>query len=111
MNFVKLYSYAFQSDVPLNEVRDKFKELTSWKWYDRDNDRWGEYLSARVLSDPHRGMIKLFVEPGNYVINILFESEKPEEALPLCEVVEKTIFDTLLPAIRAHDLVKVDDYE
>lgn len=112
MNVIKVYACSFKSDVTLAQAHAKFKELSAWEWLERDNDRWGEYISASVLPDPHRGMIKLIVEQNHYVINILLKSDEPEEkVLPLCDAVEKTIFDTLLPAIRAHDLVKVDDYE
>jgi hypothetical protein len=112
MDVIKLYACAFKSDVTLAEARAKFAELSTWEWLERDNDRWGEYISARAMGDPHRGMIKLFVEADHYVINILLKSDEPEDqVLPLCDAVEKTIFDKLLPAIGAHDLTRVDDYE
>ena len=112
MNVIKIYARSFKADVTLAQALAKFKELSPWDWLERDNDKWGEYISARALPDPHWGMVKLFVEPDHYVINILLKSDEPEdEVLPLCDELEEIVFDTLLPGLGAHDLTKVDDYE
>lgn len=105
-----LYAYSFQSDFSLDEIFARFNELGPWRWINRDNDRWGEYISSGVLRDPHYGILKLFVEPDHYAINVLLESEDPN-ARELFDQVRETLFDKLLPAVGARDLAEVQDYD
>ena len=106
-----LYAYSFQSDLPLAEIFERFKKIGPWRWIERDNDRWGEYISSRVLPLPeHDCMVKLIVEPDRYAINVCLDSEHPD-ARKLFDQVRVTLFYKLLPAIGARDLAEVQDYD
>jgi hypothetical protein len=106
----KTYAYAFRSDLQLPEVLARLNEVGPWSWIERDNDRWGEYISALALPDPHRGTVKIIVEPDHYVVNVLLTSQDPD-AEALFESVRETLFDRLLPAIGATGLARTDTYE
>ena len=106
----KVYACSFRSDLRLPEMLARLNENGPWRWIERDNDNWGEYISAVALPDPHRGTVKIIVEPDHYVVNVLLKSEQPD-AEALFESVRNTLFDHLLPAIGATDLARTDTYE
>ena len=105
-----LYAYSFQSPLSLAEVFERFRDLGPWRWIERDNDNWGEYISARVLHDPHDGMVKLIIDSGRFIINVYLRSDQPSARAEFAAV-RDTIFQRLLPAISATDIVKTDDLE
>lgn len=105
-----VYAYRFKSELSLEQIFTQFKDLGPWRWIERDNDNWGEYISARTLQDPHYGMAKLIVETDHYVINVLLRSDEPD-ADHQFDSVRRVLFDRLLPAIGAHELEETDDYE
>jgi hypothetical protein len=105
-----LYAYSFQSDQSLDEIFARFNQIGPWRWVRRDNDSWGEYISSGVLHDPHYGILKLIVEPDHYAINVMLKSEHPD-ARDLFDQVRGILFDKLLPAIGARDLIEVQDYD
>ena len=106
----KVYAYSFRSGLPLPEMLVRLNETGPWRWIERDSDTWGDYISAVALPDPHRGTVKIFVEPDHYVLNVLLKSEQPEAAA-LFDSVRETLFDRLLPAIGASGLAPTEAYE
>lgn len=108
---IDLYAYSFQSDSSLVGILNLFNEIGPWRWINRYNDRWGDYISSRVLPLPeHECMVKIFVEPDHYAVNVLLRSEHTN-ARQLFDQVRETLFDKLLPAIGARDLAEVQDYD
>ncbi len=106
-----LYAYSFQSPLSMPEILKKLKRLGPWRWIERDNDNWGEYVSARALEEPHdHGMVKLISDEGRYIINVYLRSRQPG-AQPEFEAVREIIFKRVLPAIKASDIQKTDDIE
>ena len=65
--------------------------LGTWRWNERNNDRFGEYISASALTDPEWGIVKIFVEPDHFAINIDLESND-SGAQPRFDAVLETIF-------------------
>jgi hypothetical protein len=105
-----LFARSFTSALSLPEIKARLNEVGPWRWIDRDNDNYGEYISAKVLDEPHTGMLKIFVEPEHFVINVKLKSEAPD-AKAAFDAVQATLFDRLLPAIGAGPLTPVDHYE
>ena len=94
---------------------------------ERDNDNWGEYISARALHDPHGshdGMVKLITDDDGhrpfyrvwgsgrrrFIINVYLRSDQPGARAEFATV-RDTIFQRLLPAISATHIRKTDDLE
>ena len=120
-----LYAYSFQSPLSLAEVFERFRDLGPWRWIERDNDNWGEYISARALHDPHGshdGMVKLITDDDGhrpfyrfwgsgrrrFIINVYLRSDQPGARAEVATV-RDTIFQRLLPAISATHIRKTDD--
>jgi hypothetical protein len=106
------YAYSFKSDLAFAAIVARFREIEPWHWIDRDNDNWGAYYSARVLNPPDWGIVKLIADSDHdhFVVNVVLRSE----AHPLgsrFEDVHYTLFERLLPAIGARDIVETDLYE
>jgi len=104
------YAYSFRSDRTPGAIVTRFRELGPWNWIDRDNDNCGPYYSASVLPDPHRGIVKLIAESDRYVINVVLRS-KAQAVGALFDDVRHTLFERLLPAVGARDIVETDLYE
>jgi hypothetical protein len=106
----KGYAYTFRSALSLPEMLEKLVAAGDWRWIERDSDRWGEYISARVLRDPHSGTVKILSEDDHYAVNVMLETEAPD-APALFEQVRATLFDKVLPLIGASGLARTDTYE
>lgn len=105
-----IYAYAFTSTLSLSEIRAKLNDIGPWSWIERDNDRFGEYISTRAMPDPDPGFIKIFVEPDHYAVNVVLKSERvdaPEEFA----IVRNTLMQKLLPAIDARNIRDTGTYE
>jgi formylglycine-generating enzyme required for sulfatase activity len=98
--------YTFDSDLGLKDMLAKLHEAGPWRWVDRDNDRYGFYISASALPRPQKAMIKILVddEIDRFVVTVSIAADEEATA----EEIERTLFDRLLPAICARDLRKVD---
>jgi hypothetical protein len=122
-----LYAYSFRSPLSLAEVLERFRTLGPWRWIERDNDNWGEYISARALDDlhgSHAGMVKLITDDeghrpldrfwgsgrGRFIINVYLRADQPGARAEFATV-RDTIFQRLLPAISATHIRKTDDLE
>jgi hypothetical protein len=107
----EVYAYSFRSDLPLAGIFSRLTEQGTWRWLERDNDNWGEYLSSRVLHDPDHGMVKIFAEgDGAYVVNVSLESSQPD-AQARYDAVRKTLLEKILPALGARDVADADTRE
>ena len=42
----RLFAYNFKSPLSIEQMFERLKELGVWRWLERDNDRWGDYISA-----------------------------------------------------------------
>jgi hypothetical protein len=104
------FAYAFTSPLSLGDVHKKLNELGPWRWIERDNDRFGEYLSTRVLDTPDHGMIKVFVEGDRYAINVFLESEDPAAEARFASI-KDTVFKVLLPGLGAASITRTEMYE
>lgn len=103
-------AYAFKSDLTLGEMFSRLQELGPWRWIERDSDRWDAYISALALDEPAWAMVKIFVEEGFYVVDVLFRSDHPD-AQPQYEDVHRTLFERILPAIGGRDIARSDPRE
>lgn len=104
----RVRAYTFKSRMTLPEILARFREVGPWRWIERDNDRLGEYISARALPEPDQGMVKIFIEDAaeHYVIDLKLEAE------PLkVDAVYDTAFTLLLPAIGATEITESDPIE
>jgi hypothetical protein len=106
----ELYAYSFHSPLSMVEVFERLNDLGPWEWIERDNDNWGEYVSARALRDPHDGMVKLISDEGRYIINVYLRSNQPDASTEFAAV-RDIIFQQVLPALDASDILKTDDLE
>ncbi len=105
-----VFAYAFRSPLALSQLLAKWNEVGPWTWTERDSDRFGEYISTRVLDLPQRGMLKVFVEPDRYAINVMLQSEEPD-AEEKFGAIRDTIFNRLLPAAEASAITRTETYE
>ena len=108
----RLYALSFESDLTMEQALAKLRRLTPWEWDERDNDRRGPYVSALAIGEPHWGMVKLLGDEGRFVVNVLVKSDAPEDEVALlAEALDRTIRETLLPALGARDVTEVADDE
>ncbi len=106
-----LYAYSFHSPLSMAEILERLNDLGPWQWIERDNDYWGEYISARALRDPHdHGMVKLISDEGRYIINVYLRSKQPGAGAEFAAV-RDIVFQRVLPALDASDILKTDDIE
>lgn len=104
-----LYAYAFESTLTMKQIFECLNKHGPWRWSERDNDTHGEYLSTRVLMDPHIGFVKIFEAEGKYAINVKLKTDSAD-GRALFDEIKKKVFDTILPSITATLLGPVDDY-
>jgi hypothetical protein len=101
-------AYSFRAALSLPEMRTRLNALGPWVWIERDNDRWGEYVSAVVLTDPDRGIVKLFVEEEDrYELDFVLQTERAEDV----QAVYDTLFAYLLPALGATEIEPAEHRE
>ena len=104
------FAYSFTSPLSLADIRLRLNGLGPWRWIERDNDQFGEYISTRVLTSPDYGMIKVFSEPDHYAINVLLGSEDACADARFGKI-RDTLFKQLLPAIEASNIAPTETYE
>jgi len=104
-----LYAYSFKSDLSLKEILARVREVVPWSWRECDNDNYGEYLSSRVLHEPHYGFVKVYEEGDGYAINVKLKS-RTTDAQPIFDGIKEIVFETILPALGATDIKPTDDY-
>ena len=115
---LKLFAYDFESDISLEEMLQRLQASTSWRWRMRENDRWGDYLSAaphpREMGDyaPAReSMVKVIERAkGQYAFNIRYESRLPDAEEDF-ERLHREISERVLPELHAGNIQRTEDYE
>lgn len=105
-----LFAVSFNSDLSLEQLFARLNEAGPWRWLMRDSEHWGDYISARALPLPLQAMVKIYVEPDHYVVNVSFDSEGADAPAELAALRE-TLFDRLLPAIGARNIAPTDTYD
>ncbi|HJZ91184.1 MAG TPA: hypothetical protein VKE40_09945 [Gemmataceae bacterium] len=77
----QLYAWAFKTDLTLGNLFARLNARGPWLWSMRDSESWGDYMSTRALpdfADPEYVMVKIFVELDRHVIQVRFESDRPD---------------------------------
>jgi hypothetical protein len=97
--------YSFRRPKSLAEIFAAFNRVGPWRWSERDSERFGDYMSSSVLTAPDHGMVKLFVEPYHYALNIVLEADDRAKL----DAVYDTLFTLLLPLIGATDIKEEPD--
>jgi hypothetical protein len=105
-----VYAYAFKTELALAEILQRLNDVGPWRWIERDNDRWGAYISARPLAEPYHGLAKIFVEPDHHAISVTLRSDAADPQ-PAFAGVRKVILEVLLPALAAREVVETQDYD
>jgi hypothetical protein len=120
MSVILGYAFRLRSQLSLAELLQLLRARTALEWIERDNDLWGEYVSAYVASP--KAFIKVFPPEGDdrYNVDVKFldnELEEPERAAKgflrrfLDDVAEspwerasKRLLQQVLPQIEATDV-------
>jgi hypothetical protein len=108
----EVLAYAFRSTLTIAELLATLNRLGPWKWVERDNDRWADYISTLGTGDPHCWSAKIIIEPEmqrRFVLNLRFRSDDAM-GQQVFDSVRQTLLE-LLPMIGAVELEEVDDYE
>ena len=102
-------AFKFISGLALEEMYKRLTELGPWRWYERDNDRWGYYISASPMPDTQ---IKILIDPddGSFALNLKFVSEAPE-ARQEFDNLQRDLLIRVLPAIDASGPTRTGTYE
>lgn len=116
---VETFAYEFESDLTLREMLARLRAATPWKWFFRENDRWGDYLSGaarRVDSEREyvpacKGTVKVIeIGDGKFAFNILYKSTLPDAEQDF-DGLHREICDRVLPELHARNVQRVADYE
>lgn len=92
--------------MALPAILARLNELGPWRWIERENDRWGDYISARALPEPDEGMVKILVDGDHFVANLVLEAEPAK-----LDAVHDTLFTYLLPGIGATKVTETEHFE
>jgi hypothetical protein len=103
-------AYKFKSSLTLGQIYDRLNAHGSWRWYERDSDAWGYYISAspaagsqvKILKDP---------EDRSLAVNFNFVSEDETSAEARFAELGDDLRERILPAIDATDIVPAATYE
>jgi hypothetical protein len=98
-----LFAYTFESDITLADMLLRLNNDGPWRWVARDSEHWGDYISTRALKDPDYAMVKLFVEPSHFAVNVKFESSRPDAQVWLDEL-QQALLTKVLPLIGARNV-------
>ena len=102
-------SFKFTSELTLGEIYQRLTNLGPWRWYERDNERWGDYISASPIPDTQ---IKILIDPvdGGFALNLKFVSETPEAQQEFDDL-RQDVLARVLPAIDAINPTEAGTYE
>jgi hypothetical protein len=109
----QLFAYNFKSPLSVEQMFERLKELGVWQWHERDNDRWGDYISASPVESARHAQVKILVDPEDtttFAVNVHFESDDPNAQSQFNDM-RQTLFTKVLPAIAAQALTETDTYE
>jgi hypothetical protein len=91
----------------------RLRERCTWKWVDRDGDRWGDYVSTSSIPGFPGASVALFhdePEPGRCALKVRFLSDDPDSARRLREL-RNFLRATLLSSMEAHAVTETDFLE
>lgn len=105
-------AYAFDCDLPLLAILERWNEIGPWQWKEWWKDAWGTYLIATGVVPGARGNLKVLWddEIERLILNVKLDSEE-RDAQEQFNSVRQTLLEKLLPAIDAANLTPVDTYE
>jgi hypothetical protein len=105
------FAYAFDTALSIAEMFERLNTRGPWRWIERENDRWGDYISARAIDAPHEGIAKILYddELRRFAINVELASEVPAPQAAF-DRVRALVLSQILPAIDARDIAEAEDY-
>jgi hypothetical protein len=56
-------SHAFEFPGDIAKVEARVRAARPWKWLERSNDHWGDYVSGHPFVPPHHSTVKIFHDP------------------------------------------------
>ena len=101
--------YLFDSQLKIREMLKALNCLPLWKFFERDSDRWGIYTSS-FAERPGVVAVKIIEDQGRYAVNLSYESTGPGAAEDWDKVLRE-LFERILPAIGAANILETSDYE
>ena len=110
MSRVENVAYRFESALTIEAMLPRLNEQGPWKWTERDNDRWGDYLSVIPVGAPPRvANVRIFVEPEHQKVFVVelelrLASLDADADREFRTSTHDTLFNRLLPAVRAREL-------
>jgi hypothetical protein len=107
----EIYAYSFTSPLSIAQMFERLNANGPWKWLERDNDRYGEYISTRPIDAPHQGIAKILFdeEIGRFALNVELGSEAPGPQAAF-DRVRDVVLAQVLPYVQASDITDVEDY-
>ena len=109
----KFEAFAFKSELSIEGMFERLNRLGPWRWAQRDNDRYGDYLATRALpdyADPVYAFFRIF-EPnrkGEYVFDIEYRSSEAGADVGWKDLVAR-INGQILPSIGARDVTPTEN--
>ncbi len=102
-------AFKFTSELTIAEMYKRLTELGPWRWHERDNDRWADYISASPMPDTQ---IKILIDPddGSFALNLKFVSEAAD-ARQQFDNLRRDLLTRVLPAIDASGPTRTETYE
>jgi len=100
----RIFAYTFECPLGLAQMFAALNAAGPWTWFERDNDRLGDYISGAALRAPHRGIAKIYVEHGEWVVSVLLKSAD-QAAIANAE---RELFERVLPSIGARILAETE---
>jgi hypothetical protein len=107
--FWRVEAFYFESKLAIEDMLPALNQLGLWRFVERDNDRWGFYISS-CAKRPEVGSVKILEDDGRYVVNVKYESTDPQAPTD-CAQMWKDLFERILPAIGAGNFEETSSYE
>ena len=115
------FARSFMSDIGIEQMRSILNGSGPWSWIDRDNDQWGPYISAGVLTRPQRGIVKIYfddnpenihwhdVKPsdGRFIVAVNLASDDPDAETIFADI-ERTVLERVLPSVGAREIKETE---
>jgi len=105
-----LAAYSFRSPLSLADALDSLNSAGPWRWIERENDSWGDYISTGVLAKPHFGVVKIIQEESAYIIlvHLRVENEDGAATQKHFDAVHRILDDAVFPNIKASEIEETD---
>ena len=94
----------------MRSLRERLNARGTHDWIERDNDNYGEYISARAHGD--HGFYKIYYDDrrDGYCFTIKFTCERPTLDEEFAEL-KRIALDEILPWIDARDIRQRDTWD